>query len=172
MDYFNQESERLTYRRLEESDRGSWAEFFNNNPNIPYLGIPDDMPLEAMLDKWFGMQFERYNENGFGMLAAISKVTGELIGQTGILKKEINGQTEYEIAYSLKPKFWRQGYASEMSQTMKRFFIEHKINTRVISIIHKDNIGSVKVAQRNGMAHLFDVEYSGMDCFVYGVEVL
>lgn len=169
MGYFNQQSERLIYRKLEPSDVTSWSEFFINNPNISYLGIPKELSVTEMNTKWFDIQWRRYKESGFGMLAATCKETGELIGQTGILKKEINHQTEYEIAYSLKPKYWRQGYASEMSDLMKQYFINNKVHHRMISIIHKGNISSIKVAQRNGMKILFEVEYAGMDCWVYGL---
>jgi len=151
MSYYNQQSERLIYRKLEESDRESWNEFFIDNPNLHFLGIPHGLSIEEMSPMWLEIQFERYRETDFGGLAAVCKTTDELIGITGLLVKEIEGQTEYEVAYSLKPKYWRQGYASEMSATMKQYAIDNKVHPRVISIIHKDNIGSIKVAEKNSM---------------------
>ena len=171
MNYYNQQSERLTYRKLEKSDKESWAEFFIDNPNLPYLGIPHDLGIEEMSPMWLEIQFERYRETDFGGLAAVCKSTGDLIGITGLLVKEIEGQTEYEVAYSLKPKYWRQGYASEMSATMKQFAIDNKVHPRVISIIHKENIGSIKVAKKNNMRVLFETEFKEMPCFVYGIEI-
>lgn len=171
MDYFNQESKRLIYRKLKESDVKSWAEFFIDNPNLPFLGIPQELSLAEMPKVWIDIQFERYAESGFGGLASVCKETGELIGISGISLKEIHGQTEYEIMYALKPEYWRQGYASEMSAMFKQFAIDNKINHRVISIIHKDNIGSQKVAEKNRMRILFETEYKEMPCLVYGVEI-
>ncbi len=170
MNYFNQTSERLIYRKLEKSDIESWTEFFVDNPNLPYFGIPD-VSIEEKSRLWINMQLERYKGNSFGGLASICKETGKLIGTAGISKKEIEGKTEYEVAYSLKPKYWRQGYGTEMSSTMKQFAIENNIHNRVISIIHKDNIGSIKVSERNGMRHLFDTVYKEMPCLVYGIEI-
>ena len=39
MDYFNQESKRLIYRKLVEGDLESWTEFFIDNDRLPYLGM-------------------------------------------------------------------------------------------------------------------------------------
>ena len=39
MNYFKQESERLTYRALTENDIDSWTEFFENNDRLIFLGI-------------------------------------------------------------------------------------------------------------------------------------
>ena len=171
MDYFNQKSKRLVYRKLQESDVESWTEFFIDNPNLLYLGIPKGLARDQMAEEWIKTQFQRYQESGFGGLAATDKENDELIGITGLLKRDINGNIEYEVAYSLKPKYWRQGFGSEMSATMKQFAVDNRIHHRVISVIHKDNIGSIKIAQKNGMGYLFDTEYKGIACIVYGVEL-
>ena len=171
MKYYEQESERLIYRKLVKSDNESWSEFFIDNPNLPYLGLPHNLSIEEMSPMWLEVQFERYRKTNFGGLAAVCKSTGDLIGITGLLVKEVKNQTEYEIAYSLKPKYWLQGYASEMSATMKQFATDNKIHSRVISIIHKDNIGSIKVAQKNAMQFLFSTEFKKLPCLVYGVEI-
>ena len=58
-DYFNQESERLIYRAVTLEDAEPWSEFFTNNPNLPYMGLPvQGTPLE--LGKWWiENQFKR-----------------------------------------------------------------------------------------------------------------
>ncbi|MFT5832731.1 MAG: ribosomal-protein-alanine N-acetyltransferase, partial [Cognaticolwellia sp.] len=38
MDYFNQESERLRFRKLTTDDIPRWLEFFKNNDNLKFLG--------------------------------------------------------------------------------------------------------------------------------------
>lgn len=39
MDYFNQESDRLKYRKLTLEDIPSWVEFFVDNDHLKYLGM-------------------------------------------------------------------------------------------------------------------------------------
>lgn len=168
--YFKQESERLLYRKLSVNDISDWAEFFVDNPNMPYLGsdFPEDN-LEASKD-WIERQLQRYEDFGCGHLGVVEKGSGELIGMCGLLSREIEGENEYEVAYSLKPKFWRKGYGSEMAQQIRKFGEENVLAPRFVSMIHKDNIGSIKVAENNGMQHIFDSEYMGMPVLVYGTK--
>lgn len=166
--YFNQESERLLYRRLSMDDSSDWAAFFIDNPNLPYLGsgFPEDSDEAAKL--WIERQLDRYEEWGSGHLGVIEKKSGALIGMCGLLSREIEGENEYEVAYSIIPAFWRQGYGTEMAQQMKKFGMENALAPRFVSMIHPDNLGSIKVAENNGMVFLFKSTYQEMDVLVYG----
>ena len=170
-DYFEQESERLRYRKLSLEDIPEWAPFFIANPNLPYLGSAFPPDTEAAAREWIERQLERYSDWGMGHLGVIEKKSSEFIGMCGILAREIEGRDEYEIAYSLKPSYWRKGYGTEMARQMRRFGEQHKLAPRFVSMIHPDNEGSIKVARNNGMIFLFDSEYLGMPVVVYGDEI-
>lgn len=175
-DYSHHETERLVLRKLTESDIELWAEFFNDNPSLHFLGLINTTETEhyTNLDwskKWIDIQFERYQQTGYGLLAVIHKETGKLIGQAGVLQKELGGKTEHEIGYSLMPCEWGKGYASEMSSILVDYAIQHKINKRIISIIHVDNLASQKVAKKNQMSILFETRYAEMDVYVYGRNI-
>jgi RimJ/RimL family protein N-acetyltransferase len=173
IDYPNQQSERFLLRRLKQSDIEPWVEFFSDNPNLAYLAIRTNAQQDGHSDlewskKWMQKQFDRYRTTGFGLLAIISKQTGEIVGQAGISEKTINGKLEHEVAYSLLPRFWKQGIAHEVSQVLIEFAIKHKINQRLISIIHIENEGSIKVAEKNGMTVQSESEYLGMKVYIFG----
>ena len=170
-DYFNQESERLIYRKATKNDIPSWVEFFENNDRFRYLGIDLNKSNEELAKVWILKQLERYEVQGLGHLIIELKETGEFIGMGGILPRELNGRNEYEIAYSLKPKFWGNGYATEMAHQMKLFGSQNLETDRFISIIDVNNHDSVKVAKRNGMHILFRTEYLGLDVNVYGIDI-
>ena len=57
-----------------------------------------------------------------------------------------------EIGYSILPQYRNKGYASEVAQKCKNYAFENDWRDQLISIIHVDNIGSEKVAIRNGMS--------------------
>ncbi|PHS13186.1 MAG: hypothetical protein COA86_17710 [Kangiella sp.] len=176
MSYFHQQSVRLNFRKLKSSDIESWAEFFVDNTNLHYLGLMNALENEKLNDlelseSWINKQFVRYEESGFGLLAIELKSTGELIGQAGIMRKEVDGETCYEVGYSIKPKFWRQGFASEMSAQLIDYAVENKVSDKLISIIHIDNIGSIKIAERNKMQIVRTSRYADMDVFIYGREL-
>jgi RimJ/RimL family protein N-acetyltransferase len=166
--YFDQESERLRYRKLDLSDIEEWSAFFIDNPNLAYLGSDFSKdPMEAS-KKWIKMQLDRYQNWGCGHLAVIDKESGNLIGMCGLLSREIEGNNEYEVAYSIKPNYWKRGFGTEMAQQMKRFGVENKLAPRFVSMIHPENVGSIKVARNNGMNLLFKSTYMEMDVLVFG----
>ena len=169
-EYWKQESERLYYRRLVDADQALWEEFFVDNPNLVFFGFDLSLSKAQLAANWFAMQMERYEKQGTGMLAVRRKEDGKLIGMTGLLSREIEGENEFEIGYSLIPAYWRKGYATEMAQTMKAFGRKHQMTDRFVSMIHVDNIGSIKVAKNNGMKPLFHTTYRELPIIVYGEE--
>ena len=168
MNYFNQESERLMFRALTEKDIPSWVEFFHGNDRLAYMGIDLGADYEAIAEEWIKVQMNRNKTESLGHLAVIHKGSKELIGLGGILIRDLKGKTEYEISYSLKPVHWGKGYGTEIAKTMRIYGQAHIETDRFISIIHKDNDASARVAIKNGMAILFETEYRGMEVNVYG----
>ena len=169
-DYFNQESERLIYRKVSEADIEPWSHFFIDNPSLRFLGVPfEGTPLETAA-WWMENQYKRYEEKGIGHLATYLKSTNELVGMVGILPREFDGVPTFEIGYSVMPKFWRQGYASEMSQQLKKFGKANRNDGKYISIIHPENEGSMKVARANGMAPVREQEHMGMPVIIFEEE--
>lgn len=170
MNYLNQESDRLIYRPLTEEDIPNWIEFFDNNDRLAYLGFDLKKNKETLAEEWINVQLNRYKNQDFGHLAVELKDGGDFIGMGGILPRELNGRKEYEIAYSLKPTYWGCGYATEIAKTIKKYGINNIDTDRFISIIHIDNIDSAKVARKNGMNVLFNMDYLGMNVDVYGIN--
>jgi ribosomal-protein-alanine N-acetyltransferase len=168
MNYFNHDSERLSYRKLKEDDVTSWLEFFKNNESLHYLGMDTSKSHLDLATEWIQKQIERYTESELGHLAVIEKSTDKLVGFSGIIARELEGLSYFEIGYSFKPTSWGKGYASEASQHLKKIGLELNISTKFVSIIHTENIPSMKVAEKNGMVPLFETKYTGIDVVVFG----
>lgn len=166
--YFNQESERLTYRALTENDIVSWYEFFENNDKLHFLGIDLTKDHQSLASEWVLRQLDRYKTQGLGGLATIEKSSGEFIGMAGLIPRELDGKEAFEISYSLKPNYWNKGYATEMAKQMKYFGHQHKIANSFISIIDKKNVASINVATKNSMTLIDETEFLGMEVYVYG----
>lgn len=172
MNYFSQETERIYFRKLDESDIETWSEFFENNDRLEYLGIPDLTKNKYELSKeWIMIQLERYKTSGLGHIAAIEKSTGNFIGLGGIIPRVILDKNEYEIAYSLKPEFWKKGFGTEIATQLKKFGLENSISNRFISIIDIRNTDSINVAKKNEMSVIHEMEYLGMNVFVFGTSI-
>lgn len=169
-DYFHQESQRLTYRKLTKDDIPQWVHFFENNHSLDFLGLDLTQSKEEMAESWILKQFDRYQTQNLGHLAVELKENGAFIGMCGILPQEVNDNVEYEIAYSLLPEYWGQGYGTEMALQMKQYGFEILDIHRLISIIDIRNTKSINVARKNGMEVLFRTEKYGLTVDIYGMQ--
>jgi len=171
MNYFQQETKRLHLRKLTQDDIPTWTEFFIDNDRLKFLGIDITKEPKTLATDWIQSQLKRYENQGLGFLALIEKNTNKFIGLAGILPREINETTEYEIAYSLKKEFWGKGFASEVATHLKEFGLENKIANRFVSIIDKENHDSINVAKKNEMSVLYEIDnYLGMNVSVFGTK--
>ena len=170
MDYFKQESERLRYRRVIKDDVSSWEEFFLDNDHLKFLDMDIKTGKNVLSEEWINRQLDRYEKTGLGLLAVELKTDGSLIGMGGITLREIDEKEEHEITYALKPKFWNNGYATEIAQTMKGFGLKNLETNRLISIIDLEHSNSAKIAKKNGMEIIFKSVYEGMKVNVYGIN--
>jgi [ribosomal protein S5]-alanine N-acetyltransferase len=100
---------------------------------------------------WLQKQLERYRGDGHGLWLVVSRITGEPIGQVGLLKQQVDGVDESEIGYLIHHPCWRQGYASEAAAAVRDFAFGRLGKTRVISLIRPVNIPSQRVALRIGL---------------------
>ncbi len=168
--YFNQSSERLTYRKLEEGDINSWGRFFENNDLLHYLGIDGSKGKDVLSVEWIDKQVGRYLNEGLGLLAVIDTESGALVGTCGLLPRTVNNQYELEVGYSFLPQYWGKGYATEAANQMREFGFANKMANRIISIIHVDNLDSIKVARKNKMTALFDYSFMEMPVTIFGTS--
>ncbi len=146
----NQETERLRFRKLKATDFETWLPFHQEPLSSKFWeGLPED-PLKAC-QQWFDKAFYRYDNNLGGMNVLIEKETSNFVGQCGLLMQTVDGIEEIEIGYSILPKYWKNGYATEAAKKCKSYAIKNRLATSLISIIHVDNIPSQKVAINNGM---------------------
>lgn len=168
MNYFNQETPRLLFRKLNMDDIPSWIEFFENNDSLYFVGVDLSKSPAELSEAWITKQLNRYQEQGLGMLAVIEKESGELVGLTGIIPRELEGKSYFEIGYSYKPIHWGKGFATEAAQQMRKFGFETGISDQFISMIDVENYASQAVARKNNMEILFNSTYEGMEVFIFG----
>lgn len=168
---FGEESKRLKFRELLPSDFESWKPLFYEKEPALYLGLDTTLNPDELCELWFKKSNWRYDNKLGGMNVITHKDSGEMIGQCGLLIQEMEGKKWVEVGYSILPKFWKQGYASEAAQKCRDFAFENDLTTQLISVIHHENIGSAKVAQHNGMSILKkDFMYLDMQVNIFGME--
>ncbi len=112
----------------------------------------------------------QYARTSVDFLATIYKENGQFIGRCGLLWQVFDDVQEVEVAYTIARPYWGRGLATEAARALKDHgFRDHNF-PRLISIIHPDNIASIRVAEKNGMLYERDVEFEGYGCRLYSVS--
>jgi RimJ/RimL family protein N-acetyltransferase len=163
------QTKRLYFRKVVHGDFNDWLPFFEDPRSTQYWeGAPQD-PVTACLEQ-FQRTFERYDEGSGGLHALVCTKDEKLIGLGGLLVQVVDGLKALEVGYSILPKYWGLGYATEAAKhCMKVAFANNWCNS-LIAIIHRDNLPSQKVALNNGMQKEKEINYKNNPVFIYGIN--
>jgi RimJ/RimL family protein N-acetyltransferase len=105
---------------------------------------------------------------GYGHWAVEEKATGELLGRIGFLNPA--GWPGFEIGWTLRRESWGKGYATEGARRALRYAFAELGREHVISLIHPENLPSIRVAERLGERHEGEAEIMGIKVRVYGID--
>jgi ribosomal-protein-alanine N-acetyltransferase len=177
------ESERLVLRRITEDDLNFFARIHADPDVALYLGPGRPRSLEESL-AWLRSTLSTYKNFTLGQLAVLRKSDGMLIGRCGLSDLAVETRAsvctvprawyersqapndvelvfERELGYTLDRRFWGHGYASEAAHCVFEYACSVKRLSRVISLIHPDNIRSLRVAHQFGLKLVDSVEAMG-----------
>jgi ribosomal-protein-alanine N-acetyltransferase len=163
---------RLILRQFVEQDFESIAQILTDPVGMQHIGSGTPNPPEqtrGWFNKWlegnhYGWSPETIQRvpqllrapqrnAHFSMWAIIDRDTNALIGRSGLLAWNLDGQLEVEVGYHLARNHWGRGLATEAARAVRDYGFEHLGFDRLISIIKPENIASQRVAMKNGMHH-------------------
>ena len=147
-----QETQRLKFRLLKSEDFDAWIDLFKAKNIALFLDLDPKLSESELCKIWFDKALHRYENDVGGMNVLIDKKTNRLVGQCGLLIQNIENIERLEIGYAILPEFWNQGFASESARKCKNYAFDNELAHSLISMVHVDNLGSEKVALKNGMA--------------------
>lgn len=144
------ETPRLLLRHLDLNDLQVLSALYHDMEIRRYFpdGVLSYVETQEELE-WYLHGHPQYPE--LGLWATIHKETDKFIGRCGLLPWEFDGKLEIEIAYLLDKEFWHQGFATEAANGILLYAFEKLHLTRLICLMHPENIASQKVAERIGM---------------------
>jgi RimJ/RimL family protein N-acetyltransferase len=102
-----------------------------------------------------------YEKYGYGRFAVELKKTGEVIGFCGIKFIEEIGLPE--VGYRFLKAYWGKGIGTEAARACVEFAREDLGFEKLVALIVKENVASIRVAEKLGMTrgpliHIYDVD--------------
>lgn len=160
-------TDQLILRKLNINDAVKLLEIFSDPEMMEYHRVTRNLDETK---EWIQQYLESYEKHGFGRYAAILKDTNEFIGYAGFAAKEIDGQPEVEIGYTLNKKFWGQGYATEAALACRDYAFDTLGLKRIVAIIYPDNAASINVAKKIGMEFAKKSARDGEEFDIYAIN--
>jgi len=158
---------RLQLRRFETKDARDLFEVLAGKDVLKYFP-PMPSPSLALAKKMIERIGEQWEADGYGLWAVESRDTAGLLGRCGF--QYLPETKEVEIDYILGPEHWGRGFASEAASAVLQHGLDDLGFTRVIGIVHPENLSSKGVLKKIGMTFDVQAEYFGMLMDRYLVE--
>jgi len=142
------ETERLVLRMWEADDFEAYAGMCAEPEVMRFIAV-DGKPM-SRFDAWrsFSSLIGHWSLRGFGMFAVVERGSGQLAGRIGPWQPE--GWPDFEVGWSLRRNYWGRGYATEAVKACITYSFEKLGKPHLISVIHPDNLRSIRVAERAG----------------------
>jgi [ribosomal protein S5]-alanine N-acetyltransferase len=160
------ETERLILRSFREEDADAMEQLFANRDFMRFsLGVfTERKQTVAFIEKV--MEWDRTGIPS--QFAVVPRNEDAVIGYCGFHHHpEVPG--EVEIGYRLHPDYWNRGLITEAARAVRDHgFRDYKLS-RVISLIHPDNIPSRRVAEKNGMEVEKEITFRGFPTLMYAI---
>lgn len=156
------ESQRLGFRRWEESDRKPFAIMTSDPEVMQYFPKP---LIKEEADRLIDRFETHMDDKGYTMWAVERKEDGAFIGFLGLLEitMAIEGQGAAEIGWRLDRRFWKKGYAVEGARACLSYAFGPLGMTRVYSFTSAINQPSETVMKRIGMTKIGEFEHTKLD---------
>ena len=181
------ESERLILRRIAPADFEFFARIHADPIVARYLGNGRARSVQET-HAFLEAIYETYQSLELGPLAVLRKCDGVLIGRCGLsdmalevgtapgklprvwyqrsqVPSDTNVIFEQELGYTFDRNYWGQGYASEAAARVFEYASSTMRFRRIVSVIHPDNIPSIKIAKRCGARQENNVLLMGLEFF-------
>jgi len=124
--------------------------------------------LHARTDAWVSRKVLTWDREGLPSQFAIEiESEGTLLGYCGFFHQDVDGTSEIEIGYRLHPDYWNKGLATEAATAVRDHAFRDLKLSRVISLIHPENIASRRVAEKIGMTLEKHTTFRGLPANVF-----
>ena len=161
------ETERLILRSFREEDMDAMAQLFANPDFMRFsLGVfTERKQTIAFIEKVMGWDLAGIPSQ----FAVVPRGQDAIIGYCGFFYHPEHAIEDIEISYRLKPDYWNRGLITEAARAVRDHGFRDRKLSRVISLIHPENIPSRRVAEKNEMTVENKITFRGFPTLVYAI---
>jgi RimJ/RimL family protein N-acetyltransferase len=138
-------SARLGFREYRDDDIVGMEEVFGDAYARRFY---PEHGKEEKLRAWIAWNQRNYSAYGFGLWAIELLSTRQFIGDAGLTFQPVEGTDLVEIGYHVHPSLRGQGLATEAARACLNWAFENTPHGTVCSIVHPENIASIRVAEK------------------------
>ena len=163
------ETDRLILRSFRQDDVDRMAELFGNADFMRFsLGVfTEREQTVAFIEKVMG--WERAGIPS--QFAVVPRGEDTVVGYCGFFYHPEHGIEDIEIGYRLDPVYWNRGLITEAARAVRDHGFRDWKLSRVISLIHPENVPSRRVAEKNGMKVEKEITFRGFATLVYAITL-
>jgi ribosomal-protein-alanine N-acetyltransferase len=145
-------TDRLLIRAPVEEDLDPIVALWTNPTVTQHLGGPRDGDVVMDFFQQVARDPQSINQEEMELWwSIVEQSSGEFVGLSAILEKDVDGQTVFDLGYFLLPPFWSQGYATEASRRVVAYAFKELGLPSLVAIIDPRNQASQSVALKLGM---------------------
>ena len=157
------ETERLLLRQFRDGDFEDLHQYYGDEAATRFTFgrrlTPGDTwrIMCGMLGHW--------QLRGYGPYAVEARASGQVLGTVGFWYPV--DWPEPEIKWALARRHWGQGFASEAARAVQAAGREYLADISLISLIHRDNEPSIRLARSIGARFDREFVHEGETCHIY-----
>jgi [ribosomal protein S5]-alanine N-acetyltransferase len=149
------ETERLQLSPLGDDDVAGLVRHWGDAEVRRYLW--DDKPVtDDMVSDVVTTSNRDFRERRHGIWAVRFTHRRELLGMCGL--RQVRSTGAIEILYSLRPRYWRQGLATEAARAVLMYAFEDLGLERIVAYFDQGNVASAGVLRRLGLCEVSTTE--------------
>lgn len=160
------ETERLLLRAWRPDDFEDFARMSADPEVMRYMR--DGRPASRS-EAWRAMALfvGHWSLRGYGLWAVEERATGTFIGRIGLWNPD--GWPGLEVGWLLDRAYWGRGLATEGARAALDYAFTVVGADHVISVIHPENVRSIRVAERIGERFEREYDLDGSPALIYGI---
>jgi ribosomal-protein-alanine N-acetyltransferase len=167
MDIPTIETLHLLLRAWTPEDADAWLRILHEDGILRYF--PNQTPpSREKADAYIAHHRVHWEKHGYGHWAVVMCSDGQVVGWNGL--EYLPELDETEVAYLLSKRVQGRGYATEAARAAVQFGFETAGLSKIIGLVHPENIGSVRVLEKCGLSFVDRIALWGLEMSRYQIQ--